>query len=287
MTTLLLVALTAVGIPIDGDVTCPRPSEVEQRLAPMLAALSPQSAAERLHLSSSGGVLRVELVEGGARLVRELPLRQDCTHLAELVAVVVAAWHVQLQSELGVGAPAMPTPPVLAAPSVHQVEAALAASIADEAAAGGLVGWRWWPTGAWAVRAAAELRAPRAGSLGEGRFRAWRASALVGAAYGWGSALGGPRLDVAADLVASWLHARGEGVPEPTSASGFEPGAAAAVRGAWAAGRMAAFVSVGCLGWLNRQLLVAERPGSLGGAAVELPRVELQLVAGVALRFSP
>jgi hypothetical protein len=104
-------------IPVSGETSCPTPAEVARALAPLSPpiASSGDAPAERAEIvadpASGSAALRLRLLSGDGTLLREkvLAARTSCGELAEIAAVVFAAWLAQLHAavDLGIEAPAL------------------------------------------------------------------------------------------------------------------------------------------------------------------------------------
>ena len=87
---------------VDGEGTCPAPSDVEARLGALLPQVDEREPQHRAVLDHSAAGLQVDLRrDDGERLAqRVLDARGSCADLAAATAVVIAAWEARLNPEI-------------------------------------------------------------------------------------------------------------------------------------------------------------------------------------------
>ena len=87
---------------VDGEGTCPAPSDVEARLGALIPQVEEREPQHRAVLEHSAAGLRVDLRrDDGERLAqRVLDGRGSCADLAAATAVVIAAWEARLNPEI-------------------------------------------------------------------------------------------------------------------------------------------------------------------------------------------
>ncbi len=112
----ILMPLLSAAVRLEGSAVCPAPDRVEERLARILPeAPGPQHVAR---VDGTGAILVLELAtaEGAVLARKELPRRSTCDELAQVSAVIIAAWEARFRE----GTLVLPeaAPPLPAAPSV-------------------------------------------------------------------------------------------------------------------------------------------------------------------------
>ena len=87
---------------VDGEGTCPAPSDVEARLGALIPQVEEREPQHRAVLEHSAAGLQVDLRrDDGERLAqRVLDGRGSCADLAAATAVVIAAWEARLNPEI-------------------------------------------------------------------------------------------------------------------------------------------------------------------------------------------
>jgi hypothetical protein len=288
-----LALLSATGVEVDGDSTCPTVAALERRLEEVAPGTATSGAAgTKVHVSRIEGGVRLELAgaEGQVLAAREFPATEACDDLAAAAAVVIATWQSDLNPQTSFGieplAPKveMRTPPVITArpapapPRPLFVGVGLLASTAgDHVTPGATVrvsvdlGPRWLglgaTLGATTPRTADVSNQPNAarwtrGWLGVGpELHAGRASRLEGHVQG----------------LVGLLRVAGGDVAEPRSDMTFDLGVGGGVSVAHWIGSASGWLGVDGLVWPGRQRLL------VGGAPLgTLPHFDLQLVAGIA-----
>ena len=87
---------------VDGEGTCPAPSDVEARLGALIPQVEEREPQHRAVLEHSAAGLQVDLRrDDGERLAqRVLDARGSCADLAAATAVVIAAWEARLNPEI-------------------------------------------------------------------------------------------------------------------------------------------------------------------------------------------
>src|SRR5437762_13725372 len=113
-----LVTLTVLMPVVSGDLDCPSPSLVAQRLAEL--GNTGEVSSETVELSRENGAVVVRLRRDDGEILGTRRLAQgSCLELAESAAVVVAAWHAQIGERLLVPE-AIRAPSTRASPAVLQ-----------------------------------------------------------------------------------------------------------------------------------------------------------------------
>jgi hypothetical protein len=285
----LLLLLAGGPVEVTGDVACPAVAAVEVRLARLLGPGEHPAHRVVLSLAAEAAGVRVDLLaaDGAAIAGRTLD---------------AAAWEAKLDPGVtaAVALPAPPPPPPAPAPpppAPPEVRAAPDAPAAQaprfvlgvgllSSVAGGDVA-----PGASIVGAVspAGWRAELAGALSATTAHTTAVGGLADAAHwtrfalsaGPGVRLGGAQaaLDLHAAALAALLHVQGVGLPVTSADTSLQLGASAGARVAWPWGNAAVWLGVDLLLFPGHDRL--EVTGlSLQG---ELPRVELQLGAGLSM----
>ena len=221
--------------------------------------------------------------------------------MAETAAVVLAAWAAQLQGDMPyafetparVDRPAATEPPVVAAPlpapapaarSWHgTVGAGLLASFQLATLAPGVaIDVRAWRAdGPWGGKLALFGTGAHTQSLDPGSASWRRIGVAAGILYhqSWGSL----SLDEALDLVPALLLVRGNNYSEARSTQTWDLGLAAGIRLGLALGRLEPWIELGGTDWLLAQFV------EVTGISQQktLPRFEVQVGAGLAVRWGP
>jgi hypothetical protein len=116
---LLTLLSIASALAVDGNTSCPSPTEVVEHLQSLL----PEEFANpeyELHLSTEDGRLVLSLTTraGGVLATRRLSLEGSCARMARQVAVIAAAWQAELSDE-----PLPPPPPIEPEEEVAAIQA--------------------------------------------------------------------------------------------------------------------------------------------------------------------
>jgi hypothetical protein len=302
LTPTVLLLWLAFPVPdITGDSTCPTPPEVRARLAAMANAEGGETAVEpaphRAYLSRTEEVVHVELLDAEGTLLAERTLEPSdaCGDLAEAIAVVLATWEARFNPELDTKlvplwpAPRPAPPPVVVMPSQppprrlrFDAGLGLLTSIArGEAVLGARLEGSLFPARPpLGLYAALGATATHTQSIDEpaGEAKWLRAALAVGPVYRLGLAALG--LDVHAGGVLALLHVRGALLPNPASDTSLQLGLVVGVRGSWAWHDVAAWVGTDLLVYPGDDRLTI---GNYDGDVGHLPRLEVQIAAGVGL----
>jgi hypothetical protein len=314
---LVLAALTASAVRIEGEGTCPRAGDVADAVAALLPETAPGAGGvpDRVQIDERDGAIWIRLSSGDGALVGERRLDPgsaagDCRALASAAAVVVAALRTDVHPEFRERwRPATPPPaagPATAAVAPPRAPAAAAAAARSAAAAapaptttapadlglelGAALGPFW--SGDVVLSGAAEATLARAGAR-LGLRLALRAGTLHGgelprgvvewfrlpltAGARWRTPLGPAAIDLHAGGALALLVAYGSGFDDNRSALGLTAGAAAGARLAWRRAGWAPILGLEVLWWPGRDTLY-QAPD---GASLALPAVDVGLVAGV------
>lgn len=299
----LLGAILLAGPPVTVEAgACPSAQEIERALGPLLPSLPAGVASDRARVVQRGTGLHLELQspDGAAIADRDLEPTGSCAELAQIVAVVIAAWESDVHpafagapSEIApnpaseVAAPATPTVEVKAAAprsASYDVAAGAGLSFSDSAAAGVALALTWAPWGAGlALRVGGVGETQHDTSLGQGQaqWRRWVGSTEVG----WRLAFGPAVLDVHGGLLFGLLTAQGGGFAPNQQASSFSPGLTSGARVALWAGRSLGFwLDVAGLVYQRDQSLVVSEPSQ---KRQKLSRFQGLVSLGVALGRAP
>lgn len=279
-TTATVVSGEAADVTWRVSAACPSPEDLSRRLAPLVAPLSAGRERYVVVVADALEGIDVELTNERGHLARRTVARRDCAELAELIAVIVAAWRIELESDVG-------TAPMLAlVPAVATRELSLLLAVRPPASGASIGGDAelsfsvWPPRWPLSPRFALWASLPAGAAFASGDARWQRVGGEIGAQrrLQWGptSVVAGVGLDVA------WLHAWGEGFADNDAAGAFQPAARALLGVTRRFGRLAVQAYAGMRLWLNRQVLVVSP--ALGSAAerLVLPRAEPLIAAGVA-----
>jgi hypothetical protein len=284
---------------IHGAGGCPSPSDVERKLAPLLAPGFEARTADVVTVEEGAdGTVTILLdgADGGAIAHRLLPLAPSCAEQGERVAVALATWEAQLHPEIALRLAALaPTPEALAAAGpgpAAVVRASPPPAAANRVASVGVATLADWQASSLAPGARIDLTLgpaardwrARLGVVGVGRHaetvapgegRWWRAYLTLGADASlalpgrWAAVFG-----VAA--AGGVVSISGAGYPNNRTAYSIDLGAELLSRLEWRRGRLRPWVGVALAAWARRQDLVV-------GAQVAsaLPRAEPSLALGV------
>ena len=101
---MLVLWLANPLLDLGGDSTCPTPAEVRDRLAQLFGSTTghPGSDRHRAYLSSTDGMVHVELLAPDGRLLAERTLNRtgSCADVAEAVAVVLSTWEAEFNPNI-------------------------------------------------------------------------------------------------------------------------------------------------------------------------------------------
>ena len=286
-----LLTLTALMPVVKGDLDCPSPALVAQRLAE-LGDIG-EGSGEVVELSREEGALVVRLRRGDGEIVGNRRLAPgSCRQLAESAAVVVAAWHARIgETPLvpeAMGGPAIPAPEAVLrerrdAPQ-ERVWALTVAGFASLDQSSGAPAARL----SLARGAASGLRL----GLGAGLTGTHTAAVAGGAGTWWrltlvttaGRRLGlGPTsfLEVGGQLAASVLRVAGTGFAQNERATTFHPGGGGYLHVGKRLGVVAPWLGVEVFYWPRPQGLRVQ--GAAGIA--DVPALEALVGGGVDLQL--
>ena len=309
---LVLFALAGAALDISGGGDCPKPAEVSARLSEILVVPTGHALDARAHVAREGNRLDIVLSLRNGQLIgtRTLTAQGSCEDLAAAAAVVLATWLGDTYPEiLGTAPPDQPVPrPVPAAkapvepaaaeargarprPSAQREpaartplklgsSAALGASITGAGAAPiasfGVSLMRTAPSFGWWL--GATIAGSQEVPLGEGVLRFSRWPAMTGPTFRMAS--DSLRADLTAGAAVGLLALEGDGFAEDNEARDLTYGPFAAVRVSGRSQTLEPFLGVTALFWAKRATAYIESPAR---TELELPRVELWLLAGVAV----
>jgi hypothetical protein len=322
MFTTATLVLASLGFSIRGTSDCPRLEDVHARLSEMVTLSDGQRVEESAVVERRDGSVHVALESANGRVIgeRELVAAGSCEELAQVVAVILAAWlgdaHPELISRLpesdapstadqtpseGV-APAPPASPQTAAPSAIRLEpprrderaarewrqlvstVALGSSVGQGGVVpGAQAGLAWLGRGSsfgWSLSLG--ISGARERALGDGLVRWSR----------WPLATG-PVLRIASERLAlelqagpaiAWLRLAGFGFPGSAPHQDVSYGGFAAFRLGWRAATLEPFIGVSPYLWLRPATAFVS-----GGEPLELtlPATEIWFLAGVAVAPFP
>jgi hypothetical protein len=270
---------------------CPSAQAIERGLAPLLPPLPAGMAPDVARVLPQGRSLHVALQSSDGVVIAERTLEPtgSCADLAQVVAVVIAAWEsdvhpafVRPQTEIASPAP---TETVSAAPttgtpvsvpartSSYDLAAGGGVSFSDSAVAGADVAVTFAPWGSGlAFRISGTGEAQHQTSLGQGQaqWRRWTGSTELD----WRFVFGPTVLDLHGGLLFGLLSAQGSGFFPSEQATSFSPGLTAGARVMFWAGRSLGF----CLGVVGQAL---QRNQSLVLAAPSESQHELSHFQGL------
>jgi hypothetical protein len=288
---MLILPLAVTGVlSLTGSGTCPSPEDVAAILArPARSDASSVGRFVELDENDQEEILRLK--QDSQRILAERRLSRSgvsCADLAKAAAVIISAWELP-GGEWTPDVPSLsataPPPTVSRAapkrPSLLRYDAfaAILGSVAADGtlavgAEGGVALTR--AAARWMGRVSLFGTDTRSEAIGFGAIEWSRVALAAGPAYRFGGSRW--QLDLHADALLALVIVEGRGGTE-SSALNVDPGLRAGVRGMRRWGRTAVFVDVGVVGWLRSQAV--QSPGM--AEVVEIPRLEVQLAAGVAV----
>jgi hypothetical protein len=292
VTVALVILALGMGMRIEGSSGCPDPSEIHERMRPLLTASLWASEAHRARIERSGDQLTIDLTDqDGLPLARRtvaMAPATSCSDQAGEVAVILAAWEVRLQGG-DLGMPDLPKPPPPPPevspppkPSGLQLGAgALMSLVQGQAAFGGMgtlvLGGESSP---WI--GALSLTAVGAHSLSiEPGLAKWDRLSLVGGPgirLRWGALALEPSLAFAL----CWIQIHGVGFTTVQTANDYDLGLWAGLRLSVALGSLRPWFSASIGDWLRGQQVQVNGLG----APVKLPNVQLLLALGLSFELT-
>jgi hypothetical protein len=281
---------------------CPSAQAIERGLAPLLPPLPAAMAPDVARVSLRGSALHVALQSPDGVVIAERTLEPtgSCADLAQVVAVVIAAWEsdvhpafVRPQTEIASAAStetvsATPTTgatvPLPARRSSYDLAAGGGVSFSESAVAGVDVAVTWAPrSSGLALRISGTGESQHHTSLGQGQaqWRRWTGSTELGWRLGYGPAV----LDLHGGLLFGLLSAQGSGFSPNEQATSFSPGLTAGARAAFWVGRSWGFW-LGVVGqaFARNQSLVLAAPST---SQHELSHFQGLVSLGVAVGRAP
>lgn len=276
MSLLVLAAIVA----IDGETTCPTPTQVSEHLDALLTDRSRTAAPDHARLASTGDVVELELDNDSGRTLarRDFSRQASCEQLAAAIAVVIATWEIGVAGvapTISVEAHARAKPPS----SLWLAVGAGPATVLDR---GG-----WAPGGTaelsigsasrrWAGLLDAVLTTSNDVSLAPGSASWVRERLAIGGRVE--VLAGGPfALDVTGQMVAGLLVASGAGFSTDRTSTTIDPGAALGLRASFARGAWRVFAAASETAWLR-----ADHLAVTGLSQVDAPRHDLVMSLGLA-----
>ena len=294
---LLALWLAHPLLDLGGDSACPTPAEVRDRLAQLSGSTTahPRSEQHRAYLSSTDGMVHVELLAPDGRLLAERTLDRtgSCADVAEAVAVVLSTWEAEFNPNVATSV-VLPTP---APCEVEEVKPPPAPSLRFDVGIGllaSITGGEFVP----GATVAASL-SPAHGQLGlalalsASSTHSQSVGSLTGAAH-WSrvALVAGPQyrlgrgatmLDFHAGGVVALLHIEGVGLPSTTSDTSAQLGIGAGLRGIWAWNNAAGWIGLDLLAYPGHDYLEIGGLGERG----QLPHLEVQIASGLSLGRFP
>lgn len=95
MVLMVVWAVTTATLKVDGNGTCPTPQQVQHQLAELLPAGARSDHLASIHTHDATLLLELRDADGTSLASKALELRPSCEALAEISAVVLAAWEAQ------------------------------------------------------------------------------------------------------------------------------------------------------------------------------------------------
>jgi hypothetical protein len=279
-----------MGVQIEGASGCPDPSEIHERMRPLLPPALWASEAHHARIERTGSELSIELSEQtGLVLARRkvtIAPATSCADQAGEVAVILAAWEVRLQGgDLEMPdlprPPPPPEPPPVTPSGLEVGAGALMSLVKGQAAFGGMgtlvLGGESTPwIGALAVTAVGTHSIPVSTGSAE-----WDRLALMlgpGLRLRWGAFAFEPSVSVAL----CWIRIRGAGFHPNEIANDWDLGLWGGARLSVAAGSFRPWFSASIGDWLRGQEVQIT---GLPGGPVHLPNVELLLALGLSFEL--
>jgi hypothetical protein len=278
-----------MGVQIEGASGCPDPSEIHERMRPLLPPALWASELHHARIERTGSELSIELSEQtGLVLARRkvtIGPATSCSDQAGEVAVILAAWEVRLQGgdlEMpDLPRPPPPPPPEPSPPSGLEVGAgALVSLVKGQAAFGGegtlVLGGESTPwIGALALTAVGTHSVP----ISPGQAEWDRLALMLGP--GLRLRFGALALEPSVSFALCWIRIRGEGFSTNKIANDWDLGLWAGVRLSLAAGSFRPWFGASIGDWLRGQQV--EVDGLTG--TEHLPNVELLLALGLSFEL--
>jgi hypothetical protein len=296
VTAALVVLALGMGVQIEGGPDCPAPSEIHERMRPLLPPALWASDSHRARVAREGTELTIDLRDQNGVLLahRTVPIASStsCADQAGEAAVILAAWEVRLQTG-DLGMPDLPNPPP-PPPTPIPVEAPQTPSGSLELGAGALVSL---VSGQAAFGGSADLvlggkSTPWIGvlsltgvgthslHLGPG-LAEWDRFALA-LGPGLRFRFGAFALEPSAFFSACWVQIRGEGFDPNLRVNDYDLALGVAVRLSLAADRFRPWISASAGDWLRGQQVEVT---GLGLPPVQIPKVEFLLALGLSFEL--
>ena len=292
MTAALVVLALGMGVQIEGASGCPDPSEIHERMRPLLPPALWASGLHRARIERTGSELSIEMSEQtGLVLARRkvtIAPSTSCSDQAGEVAVILAAWEVRLQGgDLEMpDLPRPPPPPPLRPPEPPQPSGlevgagALMSLVNGQAAFGGMgtlvLGGEATP---WIGALSLTGVGTHSILLSPGSAE-WDRVALMlgpGLRLRWGAFA----LEPSVSFALCWIRIQGAGFRFDKVVDDYDLGLWAGARLSLAAGRFRPWFSASIGDWLRGQEV--EVTGLVG--PVHLPNVELLLALGLSFEL--
>lgn len=279
-----LVALLIAAHPaVTSSLDCPAARDIASQLSVIMPATA---EAGSVVVSAVGDDLLVDLRPDNAAFaaLRTVTVGSDCQERARATAIVISTWWPQTGMSRPPTAPPMVVESPVGMPRPRRFTlgaAAFASIVATSAAAGGRLEARWLPARrrGFGLRAAAAYTGALASAVGNGQASWSRASLELGPSY----ALGPVALDAGAVLSRLWL--RGDGYAEDQTSQGNAFGMTMGGRIERAWGRLVPWLEARGLWWPQAQQIYVLDLATAQRTSRDLPHVELQLGAGIAIAF--
>lgn len=295
----------ALGLRLLVEGACPSQAAVQAQLAPLLPGsgvtlLSGPSASSpapdvTARVEPLDDLLRVEVRDAGGHLLSLRDQRRDapCTDLAAFAAVVIAtaiaAQPPSAPPALTVPPPTAPTAPRPAPPRLTLAVSGagiLALTSARTAVGGSLDLLLAQPSDAWGVRLTVGGSALRRVALDVGGVDYARLHAGLLARYRWRPTHTSLAVDVAAGVLAAYVHVEGVGLAQNLRSQGLDLGSAGGLRLTRLFPVRQSFITLSAdvlaVGWLRPQVLrLINEPTTDTSPAPTLPAWDILLSLGL------
>jgi hypothetical protein len=224
-------AATLGSVVVRGESTCPAPSDVAGKLAPLVRSSS--DSADVADIVRQGSVVTVSLASADGRPIGRQTLEGGrCDDLAEAAAVILATWENDEARRTGMSlappaAPAQPREPSTRRTwdvAVGVGGALQGGSLSPTLIASGSIS----PAGGmWGLRAGGGLEGSGTTDLPHGAVRWNRFVAGGGPKVAWGESIAG---EAHVGAYVGWVRTEGEGFADNRQGTGFEVAFVASAR---------------------------------------------------------
>lgn len=304
MVAALALGLTFLAIDVVGEGSCPEPADVGRRVANLVPAAA-ESPGERRSARISRTETHIHLTLRGPRgepiAERDVAGDGNCDDLAAAIAVVIAAWEADLDPRIparvdlpapaprpmppptvaiAAGAPRAPRPP----PSFDLGLGLLASFSGGQVTPGARIDGRVAPAGGrLGLGVAVSGVTARSASVGDRAEAARWSRGAFGAGPDVRLVVGRTNVDLRVQVLAGLLYVEGVGLTTNTSGSTGQLGSGVGVHAGHPWGTATPWVGVDLQYWPGSDRLEIAGSADRG----QLPRLELQLAAGLSLGRFP